>query len=1117
MGASSVTGKGLGSAEGPIRGLGPVEKILKRVAEEAAFDQDGQKVRSQISGGGGSNLAEDIIVVPTGNLFSNNVQAALKEHQDDIDSLDVDVINNETNIATNATDIAGKADKVSGAVSGDFAALNAAGNLINSGNGPDDYYTQGEIDAMTTSHQALTDLQGGGGDDFYHLLAAEHTNLTGGAPAFDEITLNNAPVDATDAATKGYVDAIAAGASTWLDAVLDFKTEAAATTTLGNRYIASTDGGTWTENNVYEYNGAGWDETVVVAGNSTYVDAESSAYIFNDTDWVKTGGISDHNSLSGLQGGTGGGTPERYHLNQSAAEFTETVNVTTPANQEKLVYDSSTSKWVNDNPDLITHKSSDNTLTKTHGIFFVNTSSGDVTLTIPDSAATNDNSGIMRFYKETTDANIVTIVTVGGQDIGGESSQVISNTNQGFSIVSDYNGGSNQAWEIIQDNRTAASSLSQVFDVAKFGTPYTQVEDAINAINTLGDAADDKRYVVRVASGTYTENPLTVPSYVVIQGLNDEATVIKASNNNSPLFSMSDESQLYTLRTSGPTNDVAVLVDGGIETKLIGTTHDNCITAIQGDGNNTIITAKRITIKSGVTTGLLSTDNAEVHVSEICSTDVTNHLYANGGTIHFNDLHATGGTNAIYANNGGVIMCQGAMVHETTNVVRSGDTGVNVFVGGHIISQGNTTWDILQENATGDFHLTGCSFFSTKLSITNPALVKIDFDNDLEGDEGHVFTEELHVGLPEQGRESVFGEGDSYTRGMLVYTETALGAFTNVSTAAASASGSSFTFPGVAVDNAIYVSSDLQDATDYKQFLGIKSKITVAAVLGAGNFIVEYWNGSEWIELNHMSTDADSPYESYANNIFERPTTSEQIRFQDLTLSAATWTKNDPSSTGTNRFWVRFRIENTITTAPVFEQFQVHSNRTEINADGFVEHMGKARNEEILEGINLANTIPIVGKSPGNKNILFGTTIQFATVGNEFTNNASDGFGQAFGVPADLDTSLPLTYVVRWAPSDNAPSGDVVLDFTYGEAILGLVLDGTNTETTVSGLITTTSSTANEIYSTEFEFSIPNSLPKSGVFFMLQRQASGNTGPTGDTYKGNIYIVNVELFGWHWN
>jgi len=44
MGATSTEGTGLGSAEGPLRGIGPVHKILQNNEIRAAFEPDGQDI-----------------------------------------------------------------------------------------------------------------------------------------------------------------------------------------------------------------------------------------------------------------------------------------------------------------------------------------------------------------------------------------------------------------------------------------------------------------------------------------------------------------------------------------------------------------------------------------------------------------------------------------------------------------------------------------------------------------------------------------------------------------------------------------------------------------------------------------------------------------------------------------------------------------------------------------------------------------------------------------------------------------------------------------------------------------------------------------------------------------
>jgi len=94
-------------------------------------------------------------------------------------------------------------------------------------------------------------------------------------------------------------------------------------------------------------------------------------------------------------------------------------------------------------------------------------------------------------------------------------------------------------------------------------------------------------------------------------------------------------------------------------------------------------------------------------------------------------------------------------------------------------------------------------------------------------------------------------------------------------------------------------------------------------------------------------------------------------------------------------------------------------------------------------------------------------------------------------------------------------AGDVALDFVYGQAAIGTVLDGTNTEYIITDITTTTINTADQIYETSFTFSIPESLAGSGVFMALKRDADG--GLTGDTYAGHVYVINVEMIGTFWH
>lgn len=93
--------------------------------------------------------------------------------------------------------------------------------------------------------------------------------------------------------------------------------------------------------------------------------------------------------------------------------------------------------------------SSSTGITKLYGIYYVDTTAGNVTLTIPNVTAGNDGSRFS-IIKNTGNYDVI-ITTVGGiQNIGNSTSQTISQSNKGITIVSD-NG--NSKWLIVQDSR----------------------------------------------------------------------------------------------------------------------------------------------------------------------------------------------------------------------------------------------------------------------------------------------------------------------------------------------------------------------------------------------------------------------------------------------------------------------------------------------------------------------------------------------------------------------------------------------------------------------------------------------------------------------------------------
>lgn len=131
------------------------------------------------------------------------------------------------------------------------------------------------------------------------------------------------PTAGSHLTTKQYVDSLVQGLD-WQNSVIDFVDLTVSEPPVpgnGDRYISTATGNgnitatPFTIDNIYEWNGVSWDEIPAQLGITVFVDNLLVAYTYNGTIWVPFGAVSDHNTLSNLQGGNG--SSEFYHLDLS--------------------------------------------------------------------------------------------------------------------------------------------------------------------------------------------------------------------------------------------------------------------------------------------------------------------------------------------------------------------------------------------------------------------------------------------------------------------------------------------------------------------------------------------------------------------------------------------------------------------------------------------------------------------------------------------------------------------------------------------------------------------------------------------------------------------------------
>ena len=210
---------------------------------------------------------------------------------------------------------------------------------------------------------------------------------------------------------------------------------------------------------------------------------------------------------------------------------------------------------------------------------------------------------------------------------------------------------------------------------------------------------------------------------------------------------------------------------------------------------------------------------------------------------------------------------------------------------------------------------------------------------------------------------------------------------------------------------------------------------------------------------------------------------------------------------------MRFRVATAITTAPVFEQFKVHTNRTEINDDGFVEYFGTGRPVDILPFDS--GSFQAANASPSNQDLWLGDGLGVGRIENQFDDSTTDIVGLVRPLPLDLDTSCPLRLILHFHSNTTDASPDLDFTIRYSTSNVGSsVYDSTaSAPTTAVGQQTLTGSVTNP--GNDLQFIIDFDLDVSDfttrntdnigdlLWLTIQRDNDGN--------NADISLIQVEI------
>lgn len=628
--------------------------------------------------------------------------------------------------------------------------------------------------------------------------------------------------------------------------------------------------------------------------------------------------------------------------------------------------------------------------------------------------------------------------------------------------------------------------------------PFLTVEAAITYINSQTPASGNP-FTIQLGSGVFVENPLSLAQGVSIRG-ND--TILVAANPALDFITMESNSRVHNCTILGVTGagKYCVKVSG----TAAGFTYiDGCTIGgapISGGviASSTVAGLTLVLNLSNVVTfserGLVGGSNVKLAVA-------TTGFFGAGGTSV--GVETTSDAETVLSSVG-IDGCNIGAIH--------GSTGILTAI---LLTITNSITLDAQQTGTGDVEFRSSSLDAEKTIISDLGGLFGAFYNTAQGENKFTIVDELSVGLPGRGRESVFGEGDSFVNGMLAYTFNPTGAvYTDETVSASSQSGSTYAIPNTAVNSALYFSTGRTDinSADFIKFLSMKFKIATAAV--GGEIIAEYWDGGSWAEFNHMSTESSGQYRPYAKDIFQR-VGSEQVRFDYRVLDD--WAKNDPVSLGTDLYWIRFRVNSVLTTAPIFEQTKIGTNRCEINDDGYIEYYGLSRPIDKLPFDT--STFQAANASPGNSDVYFGDNLGVGRIENAFANGVVDRAGMVLPFAQDLDTSCPIKAKFHFFAESGG--GDFDLQLRVSNSKLGdsvyeaTAFSPTNAPRQQSYTQTESNPGSNTMFTAEFDVDVSDMLARSddgADLFWMTIERDGTTDANGD----DLYMVQLEVLYTKW-
>ena len=670
----------------------------------------------------------------------------------------------------------------------------------------------------------------------------------------------------------------------------------------------------------------------------------------------------------------------------------------------------------------------------------------------------------------------------------------------------------------------------------------TETQSQYNTIIAAIAANNIPNTIFLLHPGTYVENnPITLPTGCALRAIgHSENTFIVAQNTNQTLLNLGLMTEVVGITFEGATGGTGIYLDctlsGGMGkfSAVMECFVKNCYVGLESDGKNgsgaidtlyvreIVISPTTMSLSKGVychSSGLVTgaglsisgvpgyfTINDAIYCSDPGSKvaiSVTSIWYCSNG------LTLDNGADSEFA----LLTCKnnnvGILIGPDGNTTRLSVNSVEI--------KHSTTYDISIQatNATMEIHSGAVENFI--LNNPNNIVINAKYHIIRYGNTYQSMTGDILFGNIDAPTKLYVGEGHFNIDGVVILSgnNSETGTWVNNTSAALTAIPNTFSmFQSTTAGNCLYVGST-------KNIPGVELDIVTAtsSTTNLYDVIWEYFDGTNWDQINIMQTSFSKPYTNLTSNCLSY-VGYFNIRFGITTAtSMASTTIN-----GFTAYWVRCRIVNALSSIPILQFVKIHPNSTLTDNDGFIEYFGNSRTIQLLP-ISFLST-KSSSTTPSSQSLYLSSDIGIDYTQNMFATGVFTRIALLIGIPRNFDTSFPLKLSLLFIGDSNT-SGTVqwTVRWTFINStsnVYHLSSSAPTTATNESNMIQNSTISAADTNNKQNFLLYLNQLmsnpPTDDInlcWIAIERNAvSGNTN---DTYPGNVSIVDIKAYYICWS